>query len=89
MKLKYPLLLTLLIVSNSVFSSDSEYVCYLSNVEKGKCEKNDILVVLSPVQVIRYCNLDRIVSYAFGDASKIDSHFICHYLGRIREMRGK
>ncbi len=89
MKLKYPLLLTLLIVSNSVFSFDSEYFCRIKDVKKGKCEKNDILGVSAFMHVIQYCNLDRIVTHISGYKGDIDSHFICSYRGLERKDRGE
>lgn len=83
------LLITLLMVSNSVFSFGSEYFCRIKEAREGKCEKNDMLIVLHPIHVVQYCNLDSVVTYMYGSEGDISSSFICSYIGQERKDRGK
>ena len=65
-----------------------EEFCTIADTKAGKCEKGDLLYVPSHVGAMKLCDFGKkVVTFASGDASDIDSVAICHYIGYERERK--
>lgn len=76
------------IFSLNSFAWGEEKYCSITEVTAGKCSKGDLLIVLTPIIALKFCDFEKnIVSFPRGDASDINGTAICFYRGSEREKR--
>ena len=73
-------------LSSYAFSWGNEEYCRLDNVKSGTCSKGEPLLVSHPLNVIKYCDLDKPV---ITMPMRGNSAAICFYSGKERIDKDK
>lgn len=78
----------LLSFGNAALAWGDEYFCTVAHLKENKCKEGDLILLLSPIMAMRYCDFSKpVAAFSRGSDGDVAATAVCYFRGEERKER--